>query len=165
MQEIVAGIVMSFDVVALFLVANNVKYKWLLACWTACLHMIFPLIGFYCGEWLGQVLVQWSNGISVLLLFFIGLQLLLSRKNESFPAKTLPIIAIFASFDTFSVSLSFGMLNLEKYVFIISAGLSTFILSYAALVVAQKTTILRNHVLKKIAGLLLIVMSIMLLKW
>lgn len=164
MQEIVAGVLMSFDVVALFLVANNVKFKLLLAIWTASLHMIFPLIGFYCGEWLAEVLVQWSSGISVLLLFFIGLQLLLSRKNEDFPAKTLPIIAIFASFDTFSVSLSFGMLKLEKYVFIISAGLSTFVLSYIALLIAQKNTILKNDLLKKIAGLLLIIMSILLLK-
>ena len=164
MQEIVAGIVMSFDVVALFLVANNVKYKWLLACWTACLHMIFPLIGFYFGEWLGEVLVQWSNGISVLLLFFIGLQLLLSRKNEDFPAKALPIIAIFASVDTFSVSLSFGMLQLEKYFFIISAGFSTLVLSYVALVIAEKNTIFKNGLLKKIAGLLLIIMSILLLE-
>ncbi|MER1957516.1 MAG: manganese efflux pump [Solibacillus sp.] len=164
MQEIVAGVVMSFDVVALFLVANNVKYKWLLACWTACLHMVFPLIGFYFGEWLGEVLVQWSNGISVLLLFFIGLQLLLSRKNEDFPAKTLPIIAIFASFDTFSVSLSFGMLKLEKYLFIISAGFSTLVLSYIALVIAQKNTIFKNDLLKRMAGLLLIIMSILLLE-
>lgn len=163
MQEIVAGIVMSFDVVALFLVANNVKYKWLLACWTACLHMIFPLIGFYFGEWLGEFLIQWSNLISVVLLFFIGLQMLLSRKNEDFPAKTLPIIAIFASVDTFSVSLSFGMLQLEKYFFIISAGFSTLILSYIALVIAQKNTIFKNSLLKKIAGLLLIIMSILLL--
>ena len=164
MQEIVAGVVMSFDVVALFLVANNVKYKWLLASWTACLHMIFPLIGFYFGEWLGEVLVQWSNGISVLLLFFIGLQLLLSRKNEDFPAKALPIIAIFASFDTFSVSLSFGMLKLEKYLFIISAGFSTLVLSYIALVIAQKNTILKHDLLKRMAGLLLIIMSILLLE-
>ena len=164
MQEIVAGVVMSFDVVALFLVANNVKYKWLLACWTACLHMIFPLIGFYFGEWLGEFLIQWSNLISVVLLFFVGLQMLLSRKNEDFPAKTLPIIAIFASFDTFSVSLSFGMLKLEKYLFIISAGFSTLVLSYIALVIAQKNTIFKNDLLKRMAGLLLIIMSILLLE-
>ncbi|WP_274309098.1 manganese efflux pump [Solibacillus daqui] len=163
MQEIIAGILMSFDVVALYLVANNVKYKWLLAGWTACLHMIFPLIGFYCGQWLADLLVQWSNSISLLLLFFIGLQLLLSRGNENFPAKTLPIIAIFASFDTFSVSLSFGMLNLDKYTFILSAGISTLILSYMALIIAQKNTILKNGLLKKLAGLLLIIMSVLLL--
>ncbi|MEK4698466.1 manganese efflux pump [Solibacillus sp. FSL R7-0668] len=163
MQEIVAGILMSFDVVALYLVANNVKYKWLLASWTACLHMVFPLIGFYFGQWLANIFLQWSNSISVLLLFFIGLQLLLSRKNEDFPAKTLPIIAIFASIDTFSVSLSFGMLKLEKIAFILSAGISTLIFSYIALLVAQKSTILNNGLLKKLAGLALIIMSILLL--
>ena len=43
MQEIVAGILMSFDVVALYLIATNVKAKWLLALWTAFLHMISPI--------------------------------------------------------------------------------------------------------------------------
>lgn len=165
MQELVAGILMSFDVVALYLIATNVRAKWLLALWTAFLHMLFPLIGYHFGEWLAIYLAKWATSLSTLLLFFIGLQLLVSKKNEQIPVKSLPIIAIFASVDTFSVSLSFGMLNLQKYVFIISAGLSTFILSYAALVVAQKTVILKNNLLKKVAGLLLIIMSLMLLKW
>ena len=156
---------MSFDVVALYLVATNVKAKWLLALWTAALHVVFPLIGYQFGEWLSVLLSDWANYISTLLLFFIGLQLLLSSKNSEFPAISLPIIAIFASVDTFSVSLSFGMLNLEKYVFIISAGLSTFILSYAALLVSQKFALLKNYLFKRIAGILLIIMSVMLLKW
>ena len=165
MQEVIAGILMSFDVVALYLVATNVKAKWLLALWTAALHVVFPLIGYQFGEWLSVLLSDWANYISTLLLFFIGLQLLLSSKNSEFPAISLPIIAIFASVDTFSVSLSFGMLNLEKYVFIISAGLSTFILSYAALLVSQKFALLKNYLFKRIAGILLIIMSVMLLKW
>ncbi|MGE7983002.1 manganese efflux pump [Solibacillus sp. NPDC093137] len=165
MQEVVAGILMSFDVVALYLIATNVKAKWLLALWTAFLHMLFPLLGYRFGEWLAVYLTNWASGLSTLLLFFVGLQLLLSKKDESFPAMSLPIIAIFASVDTFSVSLSFGMLNLQKYVFIISAGLSTFILSYAALIIAQKSPIFKNNALKKVAGILLIIMSVMLLKW
>ena len=164
MQEMIAGVLMSFDVVAIYLLANQVKYKWLLASWTALLHMLFPLVGFQFGQWLANFFLQWSSSISTLVLFFIGLQLLISKENEDFPAKTLPIIAIFASIDTFSVSLSFGMLNLEKYIFIISAGLSTLILSYVALLIAQKTTILDNTIPKKIAGSILIIMSILLLK-
>lgn len=111
-----------------------------------------------------EFFLQWSNSISTLVLFFIGLQLLISKENEDFPAKTLPIIAIFASVDTFSVSLSFGMLNLEKYIFIMSAGLSTFVFSYVALKIAQRNTILDNTIPKKIAGSILIIMSILLLK-
>lgn len=156
---------MSFDVVALYLVATKVRAKLLLAFWTAFLHTIFPLIGFYFGEWLSLLFFNWTNAISSILLFFVGLQLLLSTKNIEFPAISLPILAIFASIDTFSVSLSFGMLSLQKYLFILSAGLSTFILSYMALSIAQNSMALKSYLFKRIAGIILIVMSIMLIKW
>ena len=164
MQEIVAGILMAFDVVALYLITPKVRAKLFLALWTTFLHILFPYLGFEFGAWISDVLSNWTKPLSSLLLFFLGLQLLLSSKNIDMPAFSLPIFAIFASLDTFSVSLSFGMLKLEKYVFIISAGLSTFVLSYIALLIAQKNTILKNDLLKKIAGLLLIIMSILLLK-
>ena len=70
MQEVIAGILMSFDVVALYLVATNVKAKWLLALWTAALHVVFPLIGYQFGEWLSVLLSDWANYISTLLIFF-----------------------------------------------------------------------------------------------
>ena len=127
--------------------------------------MQFPFIGFEFGAWISAVLSDWTKPLSSVLLFFLGLQLLLSSKNIELPAISLPIFAIFASLDTFSVSLSFGMLNLEKSVFIISSGVSTFILSYTALLVAERSSLLKSYVFKRIAGLLLIVMSILLLKW
>ncbi|MER2038938.1 MAG: manganese efflux pump [Solibacillus sp.] len=165
MQEIITGILMSFDVVALYLLTSNVRAKLLLALWTALLHAFFPLIGFQFGEWLSAMFSGWTTGISSILLFFVGLQLLLSAKNTEFPAYSLPIIAILASIDTFSVSLSFGMLNLQKSVFIISAGLSTFVLSYLALIVAQRSVILKSYIFKRTAGIVLVIMSILLLKW
>ena len=165
MQEIITGILMSFDVVALYLLTTNVRGKLLLALWTGLLHAVFPLIGFQFGEWLSAMLSGWTTGISSILLFFVGLQLLLSSKNTEFPAYSLPIIAILASVDTFSVSLSFGMLNLQKSLFILSAGISTFILSYLALRIAQKSVILKSYIFKMTAGIVLVIMSILLLQW
>jgi manganese efflux pump family protein len=164
-QEIIAGILMAFDVVALYIITPKVRAKLLLALWTTFLHILFPLIGFEFGAWISNVLSDWTKPLSSLLLFFLGLQLLLSSKNIELPAISLPIFAIFASLDTFSVSLSFGMLNLEKSVFIISSGISTFILSYSALLIAQRSALLKSYVFKRIAGLLLMLMSILLLKW
>lgn len=156
---------MSFDVVALYLMTTKVRAKFLLALWTALLHALFPMIGFQFGEWLSIFLTDWASVISALLLFFVGLQLLLSTKNIDFPAIPLPLIAILASIDTFSVSLSFGMLNLQQSLFIISAGVSTFILSYMALLIAQKSVFIKSYLFKVVAGILLIVMSIFLIKW
>ncbi|MEG0472545.1 MAG: manganese efflux pump [Solibacillus sp.] len=164
MQEIITGVIMSFDVVALYLLTTNVRSKFLIALWTALLHALFPLVGFHFGELLSNIFLDWTGRVSSILLFFVGLQLLLSAKNNESPAIPLPIIAILASFDTFSVSLSFGMLNLQKNIFVISAGVATFIFSYAALHFAQKSSIIKSYMFKMIAGTLLIVLSILFLK-
>lgn len=152
---------MAFDVVALFLLIPKVSSKLLLAIWTAFLHMLFPLIGFQFGEWLTLFLADWANLLSSILLFCVGLQFLLSSRNKDFPSIPLPILAIAASLDTFSVSLSFGMLNLQKNLFILSAGIGTFLLSYSALLIAERTQAIQGYIFKWIAGLTLITISLL----
>lgn len=66
------------------------------------------------------------------------------------------------SLDTFSVSVSFGMLNLEKTIFIISAGISALICSYGALVIARRSQVFfwkKN--IQIIAGIVFIIMSML----
>lgn len=151
---------MAFDVVALYLLVPKVSSKLLLAIWTAFLHALFPLIGFQFGEWLTLLFTEWTNIISSILLFCVGLQFLLSSKNKDFPPIPLPLLAILASFDTFSVSLSFGMLSLQKNLFILSAGVGTFLFSYAALVIAERTHVIQGYFFKWVAGITLITISI-----
>lgn len=160
LEEIIMGMVMSFDVVALYLLMPNVSQRFLLSLWTAILHMLFPLIGFYFGSWVGNMVTEWSGYISAILLFCIGLQLLLSSKDQRIPYISLPFLAVMTSLDTFSVSVSFGMLNLQEYLFILSAGIATFILSYVALVISKRS-FLNGSIFKIIAGIILIGMSIL----
>lgn len=160
MQEILTGLIVALDVVALYLLLPDVKQRFILSLWTAILHMIFPIIGFTLGRWMVHILLQWSNLISSILLFSIGLQLILSTKNRQIMAIPISILAVTASLDTFSVSISFGMLNLQKFLFIFSAGLWTFVLSYISLQLARSRFSIKGDSLKWIAGLSLIVISI-----
>ncbi|PYF07530.1 manganese efflux pump [Ureibacillus chungkukjangi] len=160
MQEIITGLIVALDVVALYLLLPDVKQRFLLSFWTALLHMVFPIIGFTLGSWMVHILLQWSNLVSSILLFSIGLQLILSTKNRQTIAIPIAILAITASLDTFSVSISFGMLNLQKYLFIISAGIWTFVLSYISLYIAKSRLRIKGDALKWIAGLALVGISI-----
>lgn len=160
MQEILIGLIVALDVVALYLLLPDVKQRFVLSFWTALLHMVFPIIGFTLGNWMVHILLQWSNLISSILLFFIGLQLILSTKNRQTIAIPLAILATTASLDTFSVSISFGMLNLQKYLFICSAGIWTFVLSYVSLQIARRRLSFKGDALKWIAGISLIVFSL-----
>ncbi|RHW40013.1 hypothetical protein D1B33_03965 [Lysinibacillus yapensis] len=160
MQEILTGLIVALDVVALYLLLPDVKQRFILSAWTAILHMVFPIIGFSLGTWMLNILLQWSNLISSILLFAIGLQLILSSKNRQTITIPLAILALTASLDTFSVSISFGMLNLQKYLFIVSAGLWTFVLSYISLYVAKSSLKIKGDPLKWLAGIALIAISI-----
>ena len=161
MQEILIGLIVALDVVALYLLLPSVKQRFLLALWTALLHMIFPIIGFTIGNMMVAFLTQWSNIISSILLFFIGLHLILSTQNRQINPIPVSILAISASLDTFSVSISFGMLNLQKYLFIVSAGIWTFFLSYISLTLARKGhRKYKGKSLKWVAGISLMVFSI-----
>lgn len=155
------GITMAFDVVAIYVLMSNIKSKLLLALWTSFCHMLFPFIGFFIGEWISKFIIEWASLLSASLLFCLGLQMLIFSKNKEFPAITLPILAIFVSLDTFSVSLSFGMLHLQRNLFIISAGIATFFLSYAALLLSHKFKMLNGMFLNWLAGITLIIISIL----
>ncbi|HWL12567.1 MAG TPA: manganese efflux pump [Ureibacillus sp.] len=160
MQEIIIGLVVALDVVALYLLLPDVKQRFLLSTWTALLHMVFPIIGFTLGSWMVHILLHWSHLVSSILLFLIGLQLILSTRNRQTFTIPITILAITASLDTFSVSISFGMLNLQKYLFIFSAGLWTFFLSYLSLYIAKSRLKFKGDALKWIAGIALIIFSI-----
>lgn len=160
MQEIIIGLIMALDVVTIYVLLPNVKRKFLLSFWTSFLHMLFPLIGFLIGTFIIQILLQWSYLISSILLFLIGLNFLLSSNNRQVISIPLSILAISTSLDTFSVSISFGMLNLRMELFILSAGISTFILSYIALMIAGKNVSTKGNIFRKIIGFSLIAISL-----
>ncbi|WP_409367893.1 manganese efflux pump MntP family protein [Lysinibacillus sp. 38-6] len=161
MQGILAGVLTSVDVIGLFVLIPNVKYRFFLSMWTATLHMLFPLLGFELGHYLVRFLLDWGQWISSILLFGIGLHLLLfSHKNEKITISPV-LLAVTASLDTFSVSVSFGMLNLEKTIFIMSAGLSAFVCAYGALVVARRSQVFFGNKIQIIAGIIFIMMSIL----
>jgi len=146
-------------VIGLYVLLPNVKYRFFLSVWTAALHMLFPLLGFELGSYLMRFLLEWGQWISSILLFCMGLHLLLfSRKDEKVTISPI-LLAVTASLDTFSVSVSFGMLNLEKMVFIISAGVSALICSYGSLVIARKSQTLLGNKFQIITGIFFIIMG------
>ncbi|MGE7917375.1 manganese efflux pump [Viridibacillus sp. NPDC093762] len=161
MQEIIAGVITALDVLALFLILPKVRFRFALSCWTAGLHVIFPLIGFYVGEWAAQYLITIAKMLSGALLSLIGLQLLLSARVKEPPSLSPILLAVTASLDTFSVSVSFGMLQLQKSLFIMSTGITTFIFSYIALSIKRKTPVNLGIMLQVIAGVALLLMGVL----
>ena len=147
--------------IGLYVLLPTVRFRLLLSVWTASLHMLFPLLGFELGHYMVRFLLDWGQWISCILLFCIGLHLLLFSDNAQKKTISPILLAVTASLDTFSVSVSFGMLNLEKLIFIMSAGASAFVCSYVALLIARKNQRILGRNIQKLAGVVFIIMGIL----
>lgn len=162
-MELIAAGITSIDVVVVFAFLQVKEGRFALALWTSFLNMAFPFLGFVTGEFTSHLFAEWSSLLSGLLLALIGIHMLLQDDETGSAGKQLPptLIALAVSLDTFSVSVSFGMLQLDKTLFILASGLFTFILSYTALVFKGRMGLGDGKIVRRFAGLALLVMGVM----
>lgn len=163
-REILAGALMSVDVLILFSLVVYRKQIFTLAAWVASLHMLFPLIGYYAGVVVQNYLEYASPYLSGILLSLVGLQMILAQSPKQVPLLSPYLLAVFASLDTFSVSVSFGMLKLEKFVFILSAGFFSYIAVFIAQKVIFKHTFMNRAIIIRLAGVAILLMGILTLR-
>ncbi|WP_432354055.1 manganese efflux pump [Sporosarcina sp. A2] len=162
MVEIIAALVTTIDILVIYTLLHVRKRKWLIALWTAFLNVLFPLVGFMAGEFSAQVFSEWSGILSSVMLGLIGLHMLLQEENETRTKVAGPLlIAVAVSLDGFSVSMSFGLMHLDKWLFIASTGILSLVLSYAALRANLTMTAGSRTILRRFAGLVLIAMGIL----
>ncbi len=159
-REILAGLLMSVDVLILFSLVSYKKQVLTLALWVASLHMLFPLIGYYAGVMVQNYLQHASPYLSGVLLSLVGLQMLVSKSPTAKPLMPPYLLAVAASIDSFSVSISFGMLEINKLLFISSSGIFSFIAVIFAQKVIYKNTVMDRSIITKLAGLVLLLMGL-----
>lgn len=162
MTELLAAGITTIDILIVYALLHVKKGRFKLAVWTAFLNMAFPFLGFWAGEVTASLFSEWSGLLSGVLLGLIGIHMLL-HDDEAPTAKVVSpaLIAVAVSLDTFSVSVSFGMLQLNKTLFIVSSGLFSLTFSYAVLRFKRHLGIKNGKVLKSIAGIALLTMGIM----
>ena len=162
MVEMIAAGVTTIDILVIYTLLHVRKRKWLIALWTGILNVIFPLVGFLAGEFSAHLFSEWSSILSGVLLGLIGLHMMLQEGEKENTKMAGPLlIAIAVSLDGFSVSMSFGLIHLNKWLFVTSTGLLSLVLSYAALRTNLSMTPGWRQILRRFAGVVLIVMGIL----
>ncbi|WP_391119947.1 manganese efflux pump MntP family protein [Psychrobacillus sp. L3] len=160
-REILAGALVSVDVLILFSLVSYRKQVFTIAAWVASLHMLFPLIGYYAGIVVQNYLQQASPYLSGVLLALVGLQMIITQSPKQVPLFSPYLLALVASIDTFSVSISFGMLKVEKLIFILSSGILSFLAVFIAQKVIFKHSFMNRAIIMRLAGLVLLLMGIL----
>ncbi|MDW0116392.1 manganese efflux pump [Sporosarcina thermotolerans] len=162
MVEIFAACITTIDVVIVFSLLRLRKGRLPIAIWTTFLNILFPFVGFLVGDWSTGFLSTWSGLLSGILLSMIGIHMILHDDDTSEAVRVVNpvLIALAVSLDTFSVSVSFGMLQLNKFLFILSSGLLTLVFSCTALYYGRYLSIKNGKILRWICGLSLFGMGV-----
>ena len=166
MEEIFAAGITTLDVIVVYALLQVREGKFLLALWTSFLNMVLPFLGFITGEISSSFFSDWSTLLSGILLGLIGLHMLLQDGDTKTPTgkgkKLHPaIIALAVSMDSFSVSVSFGMLHFNKVLFILASGMFSLIFAYIALRFKVRLGLSGGKYLRQIAGIALLVMGVL----
>jgi len=163
-EEIFAASITTLDVIVVYALLHVRKGKFVLAMWTSFLNMLLPLLGFITGEISSSIFSDWSTLLSGVLLGLIGLHMLLEDGDtKSSTGKKLhpAIIALAVSIDSFSVSVSFGMLQFNKVLFIFASGMFSLVFAYIALRYNVSLGLKGGKRLRQFAGLALLVMGVL----
>lgn len=163
LTELIAAGITTLDVLVIYSFLQVDKGRLALALWTTFLNMTFPFLGFIAGEFSADIFTVWSSVLSGVMLGLIGIHMLLQSDAMDSSSKLVSpyIIAFAVSIDAFSVSVSFGMLQMDKILFIMASGTFTFIFSCAALLLKGHLGLKNGKALRLIAGLALLIMGIL----
>ena len=162
-EELFAASITTLDIIVVYALLQVREGRFVLALWTALLNMVLPFLGFLTGEFSAFFFAGWSTLLSGVLLGLIGLHMILQDDEvKSSTMKLHPaIIALAVSVDSFSVSVSFGMLHLNKILFILASGIFSLIFAYVALRFKGPFGMNGGRRLRQFAGLALLVMGVL----
>ncbi|WP_210470164.1 manganese efflux pump [Sporosarcina sp. 6E9] len=161
MNELIAASITTLDIIVVYVLLEVKEGKFALVIWTALLNMLLPFLGFLTGEFSAGFFSGFSHLLSGVLLGLIGLHMLL-EDNDTKTSRKLPpgILALAVSIDAFSVSVSFGMLHLNKILFILASGIFACVFAYIALTFKNRLGIKSGKRIRQFAGIALIIMGI-----
>lgn len=163
MLEIIAAIVTTIDILVVYTVLQLRRGRFMIALWTTCLNILLPLIGFYTGEWVIAYFQGWGQVLSGVMLGLVGVHILLDETDEpSLMEKVSPVfLALLVSVDAFTVSVTFGMMQLNKWLFVLVSGFLSFVFSIIALLSTDRIPFINGTWIRRLTGIVFILIGVM----
>ncbi|MEK4023590.1 MULTISPECIES: manganese efflux pump [Sporosarcina] len=163
MIEIIAAVVTTIDILIVYTILQLRRGRFMIALWTTFLNMLLPLVGFYMGEWTVHFFAGWGPLLSGVLIGLVGLHMLLDDGEQpSVMDKISPFfLALLVSIDAFTVSVTFGMMQLNKWLFIFVSGFFSFVFSIVALLSTGRIKLINGTYIRRITGIVFIIIGVM----
>ena len=130
---------------------------------------IMPVIGYFLGATLGDLLIQIDHWIAFALLGFIGINMLkeafqedeeeCEHKNDEVGFKTMVVLAIATSIDALAVGITFAFLKVNLLLATLIIGIITFVLCVIGVKIGNKFGDKYERKAEVAGGLILILMG------
>lgn len=143
----------------------NIKYALIIAIFFGGFQALMPVIGWFSGIQLQNIVSALAPWIAFLLLLGIGIKMIYESFHVDedvcniFSLKELLILSVATSIDAFAVGVTFAILNTPIITPIIVIGLVTFILSLIGVYIGKNMGHLFENKIEIIGGLILIIIG------
>lgn len=128
-------------------------------------QMLMPILGYYLGRSILKEIFKYSNYITFILLFIIGIRMISDAKNNKtindiINTKELLVLAIATSLDAFAIGIAFSINNIRVLLPSTIIGIITFILSFTCFIIGNKIGLKWQTKSLIISGIILILLSL-----
>jgi putative Mn2+ efflux pump MntP len=147
----------------------NIKFALIIAIFFGVFQAIMPVLGWFSGIQLQNLVSTLAPWIAFLLLLIIGLKMIYEAFSTEedvckvFSLKELIILSIATSIDAFAVGVTFAILNTPIVTPIIVIGLITFILSFIGVYIGKNIGHLFENKIEILGGIILILIGLKIL--
>lgn len=145
----------------------NLKQAVIVAIWFGAFQALMPLIGWFVGVTLKELITSIDHWIAFFILLFIGVKMIYEsyhHKPDVIPAESIKLnilflLSIATSIDALAVGISFAFMDIEIINPIIIIGLITFILSLIGVYLGKRVGILFAKRIEVTGGIILILIG------
>lgn len=139
--------------------------------WFGSFQMAMPLLGYFFGKYFLDFVKAFDHWIAFGLLSLIGCNMIRESfekepaKNESsdFSAKIMFPLAIATSIDALAAGVSFGFLEIQIFAVTLFIGGTTFLLSFAGVLLGKKFSSAKVPFAMRLGGIILILLGVKIL--
>ena len=179
------GIGLSMDAFAVSLAKgiclkeDEFKYSFRVALFFGGFQALMPLLGWWFGRYFEGYITSFSHWIAFVLLSIIGGKMLIEAikelrtkeedkihlecERDEFSYKKIAILAVATSIDALAVGVSFAFLNVSILPSITIIGITTFVLSFFAVLLGKKLGEYMQSYAEIVGGVILIFIGIKIL--
>lgn len=123
------------------------KYAWILALAFGLFQAAMPLLGWWIGQYFESFITAIDHWIAFVLLGTIGFHMIKEAKEApdkanchetAIPLKDIIVLAVATSIDALAVGISFAFLQADIVSSVVIIGVTTFVISFAAVIIGNR---------------------------